>query len=109
MPPHATLYSDIQFHIVISSAVRTSANADVPAESRNLLFRLRRPNSRFLDFARNDTHMRLSPILQNSMDWLNHGDLIAQASCEKALGDHGVDSAHDVHHLRHPEADGDTA
>jgi hypothetical protein len=43
------------------------------------------------------------------LDNLDDGDLLAQAGCEQALGDQGVDPAHDVHHLRHPEADGDAA
>ena len=40
---------------------------------------------------------------------LNDGDLLAQISCEKILRDHGMNPAHDVNHLRHPETDGDAA
>ena len=43
------------------------------------------------------------------LDELNHGYLFAQLAREKALGDHGVDAAHDVNHLSYTEACGDTA
>jgi hypothetical protein len=43
------------------------------------------------------------------LDKLNHGYLFAQPVREKALGDHGVDAAHDVNHLSYPETHGDAA
>jgi hypothetical protein len=43
------------------------------------------------------------------LDELNHSHLFAQPRREKALGDHGVDAAHDVNNLRYPKAYGDTA
>ena len=43
------------------------------------------------------------------LDELNHGYLFAQPGREKALGNHGVDAAHDVNHLSYPEACGDAA
>ena len=52
-----------------------------------------------------DDHRTFAALL----DKLNHGYLFAQPGREKALGDHGVDAAHDVNHLSYSKARGDTA
>jgi hypothetical protein len=58
---------DHPFPIVISSAAGSSANADDPAESRNLLFRLRQPNKLGLSAVTTESEeMGLPGLLETS-------------------------------------------